>query len=112
LARCASLRVVVRATTPHTDELEIALVERDSAAWGTTIPIDQNWREIDVPLSDLKFFAHWPHPEGRGGTDDQIQLAELAAVNFCFGAWLFGDRADRPHGVDIESAWLVLADRP
>ena len=34
-------------------------------------------------------------------------VAHFAEVSFVFGAWLFGDRAELPHGVEIESGSLV-----
>jgi len=112
LAAADGLEVVVRATQPQTDRLEVTLVERDSTAWGTVVPITQRWQKIVVPLEQLKFFRHWAHPEGRGTKDERLQLDELSAVNFCFGAWLYGDRSGMPHGVEIESASLVLKKSP
>jgi len=107
LRQCDSLEIVARATTPETDKLEVALVERDSTAWGTTITLTQEWRRINVPLDELRFFAHWTHPDNRGSECDRLGAENLTAVNFCFGAWLFGDRAGGPHGIEIESASLV-----
>lgn len=111
-AQIDGVEIVVRATQSQTDQLELALVERDSTAWGTIVPITQKWQRIVVPLEQLKFFGHWAHPEGRGAEDDRPQLDQLAAVNFCFGAWLYGDRAQMTHGVEIESASLVLKKGP
>lgn len=107
LAHVNGLQIVVRAIHPQTDRLEVALVERDSTAWGTTIPITQKWQRIVVPLKNLRFFGHWTHPAERGKPEDHLRLDELSAVNFCFGAWLYGDRAPMAHGVEIESASLV-----
>ena len=107
LRQCNCLEIVARATTPSTDKLEVVLVERDSTAWGTTIALTQEWRRIKVPLGQFGFFAHWTHPEGRGAENDRLGVKDLAAVNFCFGAWLYGDRAGEPHGIEIESASLV-----
>ncbi len=106
-ARYDGLEIVVRATQPQTDQMEIALIERDSAAWGTVVPITRQWQPIVVPLDRLRFFGHWAHPQGRGGDQDGLRLDSLSAVNFCFGAWLYGDRARLPHGVEIQSASLV-----
>jgi hypothetical protein len=107
LNRCDGLEIVARATRPETNKLEVALVERDSTAWGTNVPLTESWQKIVVPLDQLRFFGHWDHAEGRGGKDDRLQLKDLAAVNFCFGAWLFGDQAGLPHGIEVESASLV-----
>ena len=107
LACAKGLQIVVRAIHPQTDRLEVALVERDSTAWGTIVPITQKWQRIVVPLKELRFFGHWAHPAQRGTPDDRLRLDSLSAVNFCFGAWLYGDRATAAHGVEIESASLV-----
>ena len=100
LPRCNALEIVARAVEPQTDKLEVVLVEQDSAAWGTIVPLTQEWQRIVVPLSALRFFNHWPHPESRGGSNDHLRTENLAAVNFCFGAWLYGDRAGQPHGIE------------
>lgn len=107
LRHCDSLQIVARGTTPETDRLEVALVERDSTAWGTTIELTQEWRRITISLEELQFFPHWAHPDDRGTNGDRLGVENLTAVNFCFGAWLFGNRAGKPHGIEIESASLV-----
>jgi hypothetical protein len=110
--QCDTLEIVARSTSAQTDKLEVALVERDSTAWGTTISLTQQWQRIRIPVDTLRFFDHWPHPAGRGVREDQLGLEDLAAVNFCFGAWLFGEKAGEDHGVEIESASLVRSNDP
>lgn len=33
--------------------MEVALVQRDGSAWGTTLDLTDEWREIMVPLASL-----------------------------------------------------------
>jgi len=42
-----------------------------------------------------------------GGEEDRFHPGSVSSVNFCFGAWLFGDEAGLPHGVEIERVELV-----
>jgi hypothetical protein len=60
-----------------------------------------------VPLDELQFFAHWTHADDRGTKCDRLGVDNVAAVNFCFGPWLYGDRAGEPQGIESESASLV-----
>jgi hypothetical protein len=94
---------------PDTNRLEVVLLERDSAPWGTVIELSDRWQEIVVPVDQLRFFAHWAHPGSRGGPGDRFHPENVESVNFCFGAWLVGDRAARPHGIEVEEVSLVPA---
>lgn len=107
LASCDVVRIVARSYRPETRSLEVVLVEQDSSPWGTVIKLEPDWRETDVPLAHLRFFHHWRHPEGRGGEGDRLRPGSVSTVNFCFGAWLFGDEAGRPHGIEVERVELV-----
>ena len=69
--------------------------------WGTVIELSDRWQDIVVPLDQLRFFPHWAHPANRGGPEDRFHPENVESVNFCFGAWLFGDRAAQPHGTDL-----------
>ncbi|MCU0874499.1 MAG: cellulase family glycosylhydrolase, partial [Pirellulaceae bacterium] len=104
---CRSVRIRARATAPDTDRLEVVLCERDSAPWGTVIEVSDRWQDIVVPLDQLRFFPHWAHPANRGGPQDRFHPENVESVNFCFGAWLFGDRAAQPHGIEVEEVALV-----
>lgn len=102
LADGQTVRITARATSPHTDRLELVLIERDSAPWGTEIELSQQWTEIVVPLAQLRFFHHWNHPRHRGGPGDRFAPENVESVNICFGAWLYGDAAAEPHGIEID----------
>lgn len=107
LASRGTLRVVARGLEPSTKAVELVLVERDGSAWGANVPLTTEWREIRLPLSSLKHFAHWGgNPPHRGGPQDQIRPREISALSVCFGAWLYAGRAAEPHTVEIESIEL------
>jgi hypothetical protein len=107
LKACDAIRIVARATQPATRSLELVLLEQDSAPWGTVVPLNTEWREITVKLDQLRFFSHWSHPGNRGAATDRFQPGNVSAVSFCFGAWLFGEHAGEPHGIEVESVSLV-----
>jgi len=107
LAAHDAVKLVARAGEPDTNRLEMVLVEADGAPWGTVVDLTPEWREIVLPFGELRFFKHWSHPKDRGGEGDRLHPERVQAVKFCFGAWLFGDCAARPHAVEIERVSLV-----
>ena len=103
LAGRRTLCLRVRSRETATTAAEVVLIERDGAAWGTNVPLATDWREVRVPLGSLRCFAHWEGvPAGRGGRDDRLRPDNLAAVNVCFGAWLYPGHAAEPHTIEIE----------
>ena len=99
-----TLRVRARALESSTRAVEIVLLERDGAAWGTNIPLTTQWQDIRVPLRSLSYFRHWADtPESRGGEGDVLHPADLVAVSVCFGAWLYPEHFAEPHTIEIES---------
>ncbi|MCC6038124.1 MAG: glycoside hydrolase family 5 protein [Armatimonadetes bacterium] len=112
LAQCDTLVIKARAVTPVTTHIEVALIERDGTPWGTNVPLKTEWQEIRLPLSTLRHFAHWgTSPQGRGSVGDRFRPENVAAVNICFGAWLFPQHASEQHIVEIEEIALVKATR-
>jgi hypothetical protein len=106
------LVIKARAVTPVTTHIEVALIERDGTPWGTNVPLKTEWQEIRLPLSTLRHFAHWgTSPQGRGSVDDRFRPENVAAVNICFGAWLFPQHASEQHIVEIEEIALVKPTR-
>lgn len=49
-----TLRILARAATREAGRMEVALVQRDGSAWGTTLDLTDEWREITVPLASLE----------------------------------------------------------
>ena len=107
---CNAVQIVARSEQPHTDSLEVVLLETDGAPWGTVIPLAQEWRTLTLPLSKLRFFSHWRHTAGRGAAGDRFHPERVAAVSFCFGAWLYREHAKERHGIEVESVSLVTVD--
>ncbi len=104
LADRATLCLRARAHEQSTSLVEVVLLERDGAAWGTNVPLSTEWQEVRVPLSSLRYFSHWADlPKGRGGPDDRLHPENIAAVSICFGAWLYPDHFAEPHTIQIDS---------
>jgi hypothetical protein len=71
--------------------LEVALIEKDGAAWHATIPADGSWQHASVPLRNLKlarslliptpFPGLWDYwraiPQHRGGTGDHLHMENV-----------------------------------
>lgn len=49
-----TLRILARAAAREAGRMEVALVQRDGSAWGTTLDLTDEWREIAVPLASLE----------------------------------------------------------
>ena len=107
--RASHLVIKARSGHPRTTCVEVVLVETDGSPWGVArLPLTDTWQAVRVPLADLAFFEHWPHPEGRGGPDDRLIPADIARVNVCFGAWLYGDERSEPHAFELQDVSLAL----
>lgn len=117
------LRVRARAAGRPTDRVEISLVGRDGSAWGTVIELTGAWREIVIPVADLRPvpLALLPRPYPQflpylmekkpGGTGPLI--ADLDGLQFSVSAALFEEAdAEGAHGFEIESVTLDHAEGP
>ena len=103
LADRTTLRLRARALEASTTLVEIVLLERDGAAWGTNVPLSTEWQDVRVPLKSLRYFSHWAGlPENRGGENDKLHTSDLVGVSICFGAWLYPDHIAEPHTIEIE----------
>ncbi len=106
-ATCDTLVVRARGPRPYTTGIEIVLTEEDGSNWGAIVPLTTEWQAIAVPLTDLRFFAHWAgNPDSRGGEGDRVRPEDVRQVNVCFGAWLYGEHASSPHEVDLQDIAL------
>ena len=106
LSNRRSLHVRARAGEPGTSAVELVLLEDDGAPWGINVPLTDAWTDTKIPWGDLRFFAHWDHPAGRGSPGDRFHPDRLQSINLCFGAWLFPDRVKDRHAVEIEGIWM------
>ena len=111
------LRIRARAAGRASDRMQIALVERDGAAWGTVIELSDTWREIVIPLTDLRpvslALLPRPYPQflpylmepatARAGP----RLGEMDGLQFAVSADLFqGADREGAHGFAIERVVL------
>jgi len=100
------LLIRARATRPDTKSVEVSLRHTSGKVWGAEIPLEQEWRDIRVPLSSLRYFKHWGNlPPLKPG--DAPDARDLSTVNFCFGKWLCRGTLDREHGFEIASVRIV-----
>jgi hypothetical protein len=109
MAQTKCVIVKARAVFPQTKRFELVLVERDGTPWGTMeVPLTTQWQAIRLPLSAFRCFSHWyAPPAGRGGPEDRLRPGEVQQVNVCFGAWLYGEDAGKPHGLEIQEISLA-----
>jgi len=107
LPNAMAVLLTARAAQPDTTQVELVLIEQDGSPWGTTVSLTRDWQTIRLPVTAFRYFAHWRPPQGdRGGEGDHLRPAEVRQVNFCFGAWLFGDKADKPHAFEVQDVCL------
>lgn len=105
---CDTVRLRVRAARPETTQVEFVLTERDGTPWGTEVPLEAQWREVSIPLKDLRLFRHWSGvPAGRGESGDAIRPGEVSSIHITFGAWLYPGTGAEPHAYDIQSVTLA-----
>jgi hypothetical protein len=113
--RTTSLNVVLRSdsATP----LDVSLIEKDGAAWQTTVAANRTWRTVSVPLDKLRiargilipspFPGLWDYwreiPAHRGGPKDSIHLADVERLE------LTVHRGKGTGNVEVQSVWLGFA---
>ena len=103
------IAVPLRAGAPGTDKVEIVVFEQDGTPWGAVLPLTRAWNTLRLTPADLRFFSHWQHPEGRGGPTDHLRLDQIAGINLCFGAWLYGEDRANPQAIEIGEVTLEPA---
>ena len=95
-----------RATRPDTKAVEITLIHSNGKVWGTQVPLEAEWRDIRVPLSDLHYFKHWGNlPPLEPGDAPDARL--LQTIGICYGKWLCPKTLDHEHGFEISSIRIV-----
>jgi hypothetical protein len=116
----AVLRIRARSPSREADRMELALVTRDGAAWGTTLELSSEWHEYNVALSTLErtplvllprpypqFLPYRLEAEVDAG---QPELASLDGIQLAVGSELFtGADLEGAHGFEVE--WVVLEMR-
>jgi hypothetical protein len=112
-----TLRIRARAAGRAADRLHLALVERDGTTWGTVVELTDAWREIAIPLTELRHsplvLLPRPYPQflpyllettaPRAGP----RLAELDGLQVSVHGGLFsGTEREGAHGFEIERVVL------
>ena len=100
------LVVRARATRPDTKAVEITLIHANGKVWGTQVPLETEWRDVRVPLSELRYFTHWGNlPPLKPGDAPDARI--LQTIGLCYGKWLCKETLDREHGFEISSIRIV-----
>lgn len=121
--RANALNIKLQAVGGTTKTLEVVLIERDGAAWSTSVVAGKSWSTVRVPLENLRIarsihipspfpglWNYWREsPAGRGGSGDRIHVENVERLQLT----VFpnsGDRAgDDAKGVAVESILLTFA---
>ncbi len=123
LKRLNAVRVRVRAGLPKTRQMELLFIGRDGWVRGVRIPLTDEWKEHEIPLSRLEPMTaswlprpyptvgldYWDQPDRSGG--GPVDWSRLEAVQVSFGARLFPEAANEPHALEIERIFLVRSVR-
>lgn len=98
----AVLHICARGVLPQTTAFELAFVESGGVAWGTDVKLTQEWQTVRIPIKDLRLFSHW-FPDSVKTAGEHLRLSRLQKVSVCFGRWLFPEKADQPHAIEISA---------
>jgi hypothetical protein len=110
-----SLVIKARALTESTDKLQIALVMKNGAAFGTTLDIDQETKTYKIDLYTLKpvktvslprpYPSFLPYYFEHSYTGN-FELKNVEALQFSIGPGIEEKELENPHGVGIISVRL------
>ncbi|WP_282018414.1 hypothetical protein [Salegentibacter mishustinae] len=110
-----SLVIKARALTESTDKLQIALVMKNGAAFGTTLDIDQETKTYKIDLYTLKpvktVSLPRPYPSFlpyyfEHSYNGNFKLENVEALQFSIGPGIEEKELENPHGVGIISVSL------
>ena len=110
-----SLVIKARALTESTDKLQIALVMKNGAAFGTTLDLDQETKTYKIDLSALKpvktVSLPRPYPSFlpyyfEHSYEGDFELENTEALQFSIGPGIEDIKLEIPHGVGIISVSL------
>jgi hypothetical protein len=113
----ATLLVRARTVGRPTATVELALIQGDATAWGTTLSLSSEWQEIAVPLASLTrvplvllprpFPGFLPYDLMAISSASAVDLKQLEGLQ-----WGFRKPSDADRGVRIEVASVVLQPAP
>lgn len=110
-----SFVIKARALTESTDKLQIALVMKNGAAFGTQIDLDSEMKTYEIELSSLKpvktVSLPRPYPSFlpyyfEHSYDGDFELENAEAIQFSIGPGIEDKELENPHGVGIISVSL------
>lgn len=110
-----SLVIKARALTQSTGKLQIALVMKNGAAFGTTLELDQETKTYKIDLSTLKpvktVSLPRPYPSFlpyyfEHSYEGDFELKNAEALQFSIGPGIQNNELENPHGVGIISVSL------
>jgi hypothetical protein len=109
-------KLVVKASTDHAEpvKVKLALITKDAVAFGTTITLNNELQEIEIPFSALKqdsaLLLPRPYPGFlplwfKAGTTAAFNIADAEKLQITFGG--AGTAADAaPLSIMVQSVWL------
>jgi hypothetical protein len=117
-AKADTVRVRIRASSPESDHVTFALLDRDGVAWGTTLRLSSEWQNLDVPMLSLRSVSIARVPTGYPSSvvndlavpkqeGSSFRCAEIEAIQFSLTGESYGAAADGPKGFEVESVLLI-----
>jgi|HubBroStandDraft_1064217.scaffolds.fasta_scaffold00264_33 hypothetical protein len=121
--RADAVDIKLQAVGGTAKTLEVVLIERDGAAWSTSVVAGKSWSTVRVPLENLHIarsihipspfpglWNYWREsPAGRGGSGDRIHAEDLERLQLT----VFPNSSDRAgddaKGAAVESILLTFA---
>ncbi len=122
-SRANAMDIKLQAVGGASKTLEVVLIERDGAAWSTSVVAGKSWSTVRVPLENLRIarsihipspfpglWNYWREsPAGRGGSGDHVHVENLERLQLTVYP-NSGDRAgDDAKGAAVESILLTFA---
>lgn len=99
-ARPETVIVRMRTATAHTYRAELVLYDDEGRAWGRTVNLSTDWRDIRLPIGSFRYFSHWrdcgPPPQ-----EPTLDARRVSKVALSLGAWLFPNGPEKPHTLEF-----------
>lgn len=112
-----SHRIIIRARTDNAApvKLRVALVTSNAMSFATTVTLTNQYKDIEIPLTDFKpdstLLLPRPYPGFltlwfKANVTGKLQMTEAEKVEFTFGHDLSASQLSMPQSVEVESAWI------
>ena len=124
-ASATTLGVKLRVFGGQRKTVDVTLIEKDGAAWTTSVVAGDGWSSVSIPLSQLKssrsihiptpfpgLWNYWREvPTGRGGPSDHVDIGKVERLQLTVHRNEGQTAADDAQGVDLESVWLSFGSK-